>query len=64
MITFEQAEDANNFIRDNAKKYAEFTAQREQLEEYLKIKEATLMGEIDGAEHVKKSYARSHKDYK
>lgn len=63
MITDEQAERANDFIRDNAREYAQVTAQREYLDEYLKIKEASLMEDVEGPEHERKSYARSHPDY-
>ncbi len=63
MITEEQVERANDFIRDNAAEYARVTAQREYLDEFLKIKEAKLMEEVDGPEHERKSFARSHRDY-
>jgi len=64
MITFEHAEKANDFIRDEALSYAQSVANREYLDEHLKIIEATLMGRVDGAEHLKKAYARSHTDYR
>ena len=63
MITFEMAEAANDFIRDKAGQYAEHTANREYLDDHLKVIEATLMNQVDGAEHLKKAYARSHNDY-
>lgn len=64
MITFEMAEKANDFIRDEASHYAEHVANREYLDEHLKIIEASLMNRVEGAEHVKKAFARSHEDYK
>jgi len=64
MITFEMAEKANDFIRDEACNYAEAVANREYLDEYLKIIEASLMNKVDGAEHIKKAFARSHNDYR
>lgn len=64
MITFEIAEKANDFIRDEAGNYAEHVSQREYLDDHLKVIEATLMNQVDGAEHLKKAYARSHIDYK
>ena len=63
MISFEMAEKANDFIRDEAGTYAKSVANREYLDEHLKIIEATLMNAIDGAEHIKKAFARSHNDY-
>lgn len=63
MITFEMAEKANDYIRDEAKNYAKWVATRENLDEHLKVIEATLMNQVDGAEHVKKAYARSHHQY-
>ena len=63
MITFEMAEKANDFIRDEASNYAQHVANREYLDDHLKIIEATLMNQVDGAEHLKKAYARSHADY-
>lgn len=63
MITFENAERANDFIRDKAGDYAQHVANREYLDDHLKIIEATLMNRIEGAEHIKKAFARSHNDY-
>ena len=57
------AEKANDFIKANASKYGEMVAHREDLDEALKVTESRLMNETDGAEHVKRSYARSHRDY-
>ena len=57
------AEKANDFIKDNALKYGEMVANRENIDEGLKVTEAKLMNEIKGAEHIKKAYARSHEDY-
>jgi len=64
MISFEHAEKANDFIRDKAEEYAHAVAQREYLDEHLKIIEATLMNQAEGAEHLKKAYARSHDEYR
>lgn len=63
MIDFAMAEKANDFIRDEAESYAHWVAQREYLDDHLKVIEATLMNSIDGAEHIKKAHARSHSDY-
>lgn len=63
MITFEMAEEANEYIRKYAKQYAIEQSDRENYDEGLKILEATLMNETDGAEHVKKAFARSHPSY-
>ena len=59
-----EAEKANDFIKNNAGKYGELVAHREDLDEGLKVTEAKLMNEVDGPEHAKKSHARSHDDYK
>lgn len=63
MITFEMAERANDYIRDHAEEYADAVSNRENKDEGLKILEATLMNEVDGAEHIKKAFARSHVSY-
>ena len=63
MITDAQAEAANDFIRDNADKYAQAKANRTYLDEFRKSKKAILMQEVDGAEHIKAAFAYSHEEY-
>lgn len=63
MITDGQAENANDWIRDHAEKYAEAKAQRRYLEEFRKSKKAELMNHIDGPQHERESYAYSHDEY-
>lgn len=58
-----EAEKANDFIKNNASRYSEMKAHREDLDEALKVTEARLMNEKEGPEHVKRAYARSHRDY-
>lgn len=54
---------AINFIRDNAKAYANAKATRVQLEEFRKSKKAILMSEEEGTLGAKEMYAYAHKDY-
>jgi len=54
---------ALDFIRDNAEPLAEAKATRIYLEQYRKSKKALLMNEVEGAEHVRSSYAYSHLEY-
>ena len=63
MITDAQAEAANNYIRDNADKYAEVKKNRIYFEQYRKCQKAILMQEVEGAGHIKEAYAYSHADY-
>ena len=63
-MNINEAEKANDFIKSNAHKYGEMVAHREDLDEALKVTEARLMNTQEGAEHLKKSYARAHHDYK
>ena len=59
-----KAEKANDFIKSKAGEYGAIVANRENLDEFLKVTEARLMNQCDEkAEHMKKSYARSHPDY-
>ena len=62
-ITNEQAEAANDYIRDHADEYAKAKAERVYLEQYRKSQKAILMQEIEGAAHIKEAYAYSHEDY-
>lgn len=64
MIEFKDAENANDYIQAKSQDYAKATAEREYLDEQIKIIEATIMNTIDGAEHTKKAFARSHESYK
>lgn len=64
MITEQQAEAANDYLRDSAKEYAEAKNNRKHLEQYRKVKKAQLMREKAGEPgHVCEAYAYSHKDY-
>ena len=63
MVTDEQAEKANDFIRDSADGYAKAKGERIYLEEFRKTQKAILMQEVDGAEHIKAAYAYSHQEY-
>ena len=64
MDLFARAERANDFIRDKAGEYGMMVANRENLDEALKVTEARLMNSCnEKAEHAKKSYARSHPEY-
>ena len=47
MISDEDAEKAVDFLRDNARKAAQATANREYLEEYKKVVKAQIMREHD-----------------
>ena len=64
MITDDEAERAVDFLRDNARKAAQATANRRYLEEYRKVLKAALM-----REHPKESLgaqealAYSHEHY-
>lgn len=69
MITDNQAEAANDYIRDNAVDYAEAKAQRVYLEEFRKSKKALLFSQcpcnpgdkVTVAE--RENYAYSHPEY-
>lgn len=64
MITDAQAEKANDYIRDNAGKYAKAKAERIQLQEFRKSKKALLMNERKGQPgHERESYAYGHQEY-
>jgi len=64
MITDEQAERANDWIRDNATAHANAKGTRIQLMEFRKSKKALLMNKKLGEpQHVRESYAYAHKDY-
>lgn len=64
MITDEQMESALDWIRNNATRAAISRSNKESLEEYTAILEAELMEEIEGPEHAKKAYARSHEKFR
>jgi len=64
MITEEQAERANDFIRDKAAEYAQAKANRVYLDEYRKTKKALLFQQApDGTVQAKESYAYGHEEY-
>ena len=63
MITMEQAEKANDWIRDNARAYAQAKANRIYLEEFRKSKKAILVQQGKGTNLDRESYAYSHEDY-
>lgn len=63
MITEDQVERANNYIRDNASKYGKAKGARIQLQEFRKSKKALLMNEKTGPQHERESYAYAHPDY-
>ncbi len=62
-ITNEQVEAANDFIRDNASKYASAKSDRVHLQEFRKSKKAMLMNTKTGPQHERESYAYAHKEY-
>ena len=63
MITDEQVEKANDFIRDNAGNLAEAKANRVYLEQFRKSKKAMLVQEVSGTVQEREAHAYSHKDY-
>lgn len=63
MISEQSVEKALDFIRDHADKLAQAKGKRVYLEQYRKSLKALLMNRVDGAEHVRSSYAYSHQDY-
>lgn len=64
MISDEQAEKANDFIRDKARDYAQAKANRVYLEEFRKSKKAILYQEAPaGTVAEKESFAYGHQDY-
>lgn len=64
MITDEQAERANDFIRDRADDIARAKASRVYLEEFRKTKKALLIQKApDGTVQAKESYAYAHPEY-
>lgn len=64
MIPDEQAEKANDFIRDKARDYAQAKANRVYLEEFRKSKKAILYQEAPaGTVADKESFAYAHQDY-
>ena len=64
MITDEQAEAANDFIRDNADKFAQAKGDRIYLEQFRKVQKAILIQQCKtGTVQDKESYAYAHPDY-
>ena len=63
MISMEQAEKANDWIRDNARHYAQAKANRIYLEEFRKSKKAILVQQAKGTNLDRESYAYAHEDY-
>lgn len=64
MITQEQAEAANDYIRDHAKEYAQAKADRIQLEHFRKSQEAILAAKGAGTVQARQAYAFDHPDYR
>lgn len=63
-MRIEDAHKAVDFIRDNARPYAQARANRVYLEEFRKSKKALLMGESDAKTAVEREqFAYSHPDY-
>lgn len=54
---------ALDYIRDNAEPLAKAKASRIYLEQYRKSKKALLMNQVEGAEHIRASFAYSHGEY-
>ena len=64
MITDEQAEKANDWIRDNATQAAQAKSNRLHLEEFRKAKKAELFLHAPGGTVAdKEAFAYSHPDY-
>jgi len=63
LITEKQVEAALDYIRDNASEYAKAKSERVYLEQFRKSKKAILMNQVEGAEHVRASYAYAHPEY-
>lgn len=64
MISQDQAEAANDYIRDNAQNYAQAKADRIQLEHFRKSKEAILASQAQGTVLERQAHAFNHPDYK
>lgn len=64
MITEKEVEAANDYIRDNAPKYAKAKSERVYLQEFRKSKLAILYNtQKDGTDKAKDSYAHAHPEY-
>lgn len=63
MITSDQVEKANDWIRDNARAFAQAKANRIYLEEFRKSKKAILVQQATGTGLERESYAYAHEDY-
>jgi hypothetical protein len=64
MITDDDAEKANDFIRDNAALYAKYKADRVYLEQFRKTKKALLYStQSHGSVADRESFAYSHPEY-
>jgi len=64
MITDEQAERANDFIRDQADNFAAAKSNRRYLEEFRKSKKAILFSESgEKTDKGKENYAYAHPEY-
>ena len=65
MITDEQAERANDFIRDKSTDFAQAKADRIYLEEFRKTQKALLIQQApQGTVQEKESFAYAHQDYR
>ena len=63
MITDEDIERANDFIRDNSDALAKAKAERVYLDEFRKSKKAMLIRDASGTVQERESYAYSHAEY-
>jgi hypothetical protein len=63
VITTEQVEKANDFLRDNAQLFAKARAERIYIEEFRKSKKALLVQEATGTVLERESYAYGHPEY-
>ena len=62
-MDFSEAEKANDFIKDNARKYGEMVAHREDQDDALKALRAKLMNEVEGTVSEKDAHALNHPVY-
>ena len=64
MITDEEIEKANDFIRDNADHFAQAKAHRVYLDQFRKSQKALLMQECEEkTSAAKEAWAYAHEDY-
>jgi hypothetical protein len=63
MVTEEDAEKANDFIRDNAENLGKAKAVRVYLEDFRKSKKALLFAKKSGTVAERENYAYAHAEY-